>query len=84
MGIPMRRYCMRVEVLMFVELPLPKSDELLTCCDPEGNITDAEAVETAVSTAMGDCKVFVYGEHEHPADVNFDTPDITIEGFEDE
>lgn len=79
-----RTYLVRAEVDLLVDLYCPDSDEFLNCCDPEGEMTDAEAVESAVTTAIRGCQCYVYGEDEPPASVTVDSVDIHIEGFEDE
>ena len=47
-------------------------------------MTDAEAVESAVTTAIKNCEVFVYGEDAEPAQCRVDDIDLRIEGFEDD
>lgn len=79
-----RTYLVRAEVELLVNLYCPDSDSFLNCCDPEGEMTDAEAVESAVTTAIRGCQCYVYGEDAPPASVTVDSVDIHIEGFEDE
>lgn len=79
-----RIYTVRVEVDLIVELPLPDGDEFENCCDPDGEMTDSEAIESAVTTAIRGCQVFVYGQDREPAKVFIDHTEIHIEGFEDD
>lgn len=79
-----RTYTVRAEVDLIVELPCPDGDEFLNCCDPAGEMTDAEAIESAATTAIRGCHVFVYGQEHEPAKVMIDYTEIHIEGFEDE
>ncbi|AJF08268.1 hypothetical protein [Geoalkalibacter subterraneus] len=84
-----RRYLVTANVSFFVDLPYPENmaddQDLqdLVCCDPQGEMTDAEAVESAVTTAIRYCEVFVYGEDVEPAQCRVDDIDMRIEGFED-
>lgn len=75
--------------MVTVDLPLPDTDEFENCCDPDGNITDKEAVETAILTAIPGSRrveVFVYGKEHLPAKVfiEISDADLVIEGFEDD
>ncbi len=81
---PKRQYLVRAEVDIIVELYCPDSDEFQNCCDPDGEIADAEAVESAVTTAIRGCQCYVYGEDCEPASVTVDNINIHIEGFEDD
>lgn len=82
-----RRYLVTANVSFFVDLPYPEGmadDQDLVCCDPQGEMTDAEAVESAVTTAIRNCEVFVYGEDAQPAQCRVDDIELHIEGFEDD
>lgn len=82
-----RRYLVTANVSFFVDLPHPEGladDQDIVCCDPQGEMTDAEAVESAVTTAIKNCEVFVYGEDAEPAQCRVDDIDLRIEGFEDD
>ncbi len=82
-----RRYLVNANVSFFVDLPYPPGladDQDLVCCDPQGEMTDAEAVESAVTTAISSCEVFVYGEDAEPVQCHVDDIDLRIEGFEDD
>lgn len=79
-----RTYTVRAEVDLIIELPCPDGDEFENCCDPDGEMTDAEVIESAVTTAIRGCQVFVYGQEREPAKVMIDHTEIHIEGFEDE
>lgn len=82
-----RRYLVTANVSFFVDLPCPEemvNDQDLVCCDPQGEMTDAEAVENAVTTAIRNCEVFVYGEDTEPAQCRVDDIEMRIEGFEDD
>lgn len=83
----MREYEVRVEFSATVKLSLPDGDEATNCCDPDNEMTDREAIENAISSAISQCEVFVYGEERRPAQVFVDrdlTNDLHVEGFEDE
>ena len=84
----MREYEVRVEVCATVKLPLPDGEEAPNCCDPDNEITDREAIENAIASAISQrCEVFVYGEDRKPAQVFVDldlSNDLHVEGFEDE
>lgn len=74
-----------------VSLPLPEGTEdedSQNCCDPDDEMTDREAIENAISSAISQqCEVFVYGEEREPAQVFIDldlTGHLRVEGFEDE
>jgi len=82
-----RRYLVTANISFFVDLPYPPGrvdDQDIVCCDPKGEMTDAEAVESAVTTAVSNCEVFVFGEDSDPAQCHVDDIDVRIEGFEDE
>ena len=84
----MREYEVRLEFSATVKLPLPDGEEAPNCCAPDNEMTDREAIESAISSAIPQrCEVFVYGEEEEPAQVFVDldlTNDLRVEGFEDE
>lgn len=85
----MREYEVRVELYATVKLPLPDGDdEAPNCCDPDNEMTDREAIEAAMSSAISQrCEVFVYGEDREPAQVFIDldlSNDMHVEGFEDD
>lgn len=84
----MREYEVRVEFYATVKLPLPVDDEAPNCCDPDNEMTDREAIESAIASAISQrCQVFVYGEDREPAQVFVDldlSNDLHVEGFEDE
>jgi len=74
-----RRIEFRAEITGFVDMNIEESGQ--PTADPFGDITDGEATETAVATAIGQKKeVFVFGPSVEPAIVFFDDIDITIEG----
>jgi hypothetical protein len=74
-----RRIEFRAEVTGFVDLEINESGQ--PTADPDGDMTDGEAAETAITTAIGQKKeVFVFGPNIEPAEVWFDDIDITIEG----
>lgn len=86
-----REYEVRLEISATISLPLPEATEegdFANCCDPGNEMTDREAIENAISSAISQrCEVFVYGEDRDPAEVWFDmdlTNDLHVEGFEDE
>ena len=86
-----REYEVRVEISATVSLPLPEGidgGKELNCCDPDDEMTDREAIECAIASAISSrCEVFVYGEDREPADVFIEmdlTNDMRVEGFEDE
>lgn len=86
-----REYEVRLEISATVSLPLPEgSDEedFENCCDPDNEMTDREAIENAISSAISQrCEVFVYGEEREPAEVFVDldlSNDLHVEGFEDD
>lgn len=86
-----REYEVRIEISATVSLPLPEGvddDEELNCCDPDDEMTDREAIENAIASAISQrCEVFVYGEEREPAEVWIDmdlTNDLRVEGFDDE
>ena len=78
-----RTYTVRAEVDLIIELPITDGDDFENCCDPDGEMTDAEAIESAATTAIRGCHVFVYGKDHEPAKVMIDHTEIHIEGFED-
>ena len=84
----MREYEVRVEFCATVKLPLPDGEEAPNCCDPASEMTDREAIESAISSAISQrCEVFVYGEDREPAQVFVDldlSNDMHGEGFEDD
>lgn len=84
----MREYEVRVEFYATVKLPLHDGEEAPNCCDPDNEMTDREAIESAISSAISQrCEVFVFGEDREPAQVFVDldlTNDLRVEGFEDE
>jgi hypothetical protein len=86
-----REYEVRLEISATVSLPLPDGtdeEEFENCCDPDNEMTDREAIENAISSAISQqCEVFVYGEDREPAEVFIDldsTDHLRVEGFEDE
>jgi len=85
-----REYEVRLELTATVLLPYPEDDSHLlhNCCDPDNEMTDREAIENAISSAISQrCEVFVFGEERQPAQVFVDldlTNDLHVEGFEDE
>lgn len=79
-----RTYIVRAEVDLIIDLPCPDGDEFENCCDPDGEMTDAEAIKSAVTTAIRGCQVFVYGQDQEPAKVMIDHTEIHVEGFEDD
>jgi hypothetical protein len=86
-----REYEVRLEISATVSLPLPEGtddEDFENCCDPDNEMTDREAIESAIASAISQrCEVFVYGEEEEPAQVFVDldlTNDLRVEGFEDE
>ena len=84
----MREYEVRIEFYATVKLPLPDGEEAPNCCDPDNEMTDREAIESAISSAISQrCEVFVYGEEREPAQVFVDldlSNDMHVEGFEDD
>lgn len=82
-----REYEVRLELTATVRLPYPEDDSHLLhhCCDPDAEMTDRDAIESAISSAISQrCKVFVYGEDRRPADVWIDldlSNDLHVEGF---
>ena len=84
----MREYEIRLELTATVKLPLPDGDEFVNCCDPDNEMTDREAIENAIASAISQrCEVFVFGEDREPAEVFVDldlTNDMRVEGFEDD
>ena len=84
----MREYEVRVEFCATVKLPLPDGEEAPKCCDPDNEMTDREAIESAIASAISQrCEVFVYGEDREPAQVFVDldlSNDMHVEGFEDD
>jgi len=85
-----REYEVRLEISATVSLPLPETDEedFENCCDPDNEMTDREAIESAIASAISQrCEVFVYGEDREPSEVFIDldlTNDLRVEGFEDD
>jgi hypothetical protein len=86
-----REYEVRLEISATVSLPLPggiDDENFENTCDPDNEMTDLEAIESAIASAISQrCEVFVYGEEEEPAQVFVDldlTNDLRVEGFEDE
>ena len=69
-----------VELSVFVDLAI--DDEEQMTADPNGEIPDGEAAETAIMTSIRDGDVFVFGPDHAPARVHFDTIDVRIEGEE--
>jgi hypothetical protein len=69
-----------VEVVAFVELDIEDEEQLQA--DPIGMLSDGEAAETAIATAIQDCEVFVFGGEYEPAKVHIESIDIRIEGEE--
>lgn len=84
----MREYEVRVEFCATVKLPLPDGEEAPNCCDPDNEMTDREAIESAIASAISQrCEVFVFGEDWEPALVFIDldmSNDLHVEGFEDD
>lgn len=84
----MREYEVRVEFCATVKLPLPDGEEAPNCCDPDNEMTDREAIESAIASAISQrCEVFVYGEEEEPAQVFVDLDlgnYLHVEGYDDE
>lgn len=82
-----REYELRVEVYATVKLPLLDGDDAPNCCDPDDEMTDREALESCISSAISQrCKVYVFGEDREPAQVFIDmdlSNDLHVEGFED-
>ena len=86
-----REYEVRIEISATVSLPLPErtdEDDFDNCCDPDNEMSDREAIESAIASAISQrCEVFVYGEDREPAQVFVDldlTNGMRVEGFEDE
>lgn len=74
-----RRIEFRAEITGFVDLEIEESGQ--PTADPDGEMTDGEATETAITTAIGQKKeVFVFGPNIEPAIVFIDEIDINIEG----
>jgi len=69
-----------VEVVAYVELEIQDEDQ--TMADPEGEMSDGEAAEAAITTAIKNCDVWVFGPDYDPAQVHIDSIDIRIEGEE--
>jgi len=70
-----------VEVSAYVDLPIDGEEQ--PTADPAGEISDGEAAETAILSAIGQITdVFVYGEDVEPARVFIDDIQIRIEGEE--
>jgi hypothetical protein len=66
----------------YVTIPVENSEEH---ADPDGEMTDAEAAEEAVSTAIPQMiDVFVFGEDREPANVFVDDMEITVEGEQEQ
>ena len=67
---------------------MPDGEEAPNCCDPDNEMTDREAIESAISSAISQrCEVFVYGEDREPAQVFVDldlSNDMHVEGFDDD
>lgn len=84
----MREYEVSFQFYATVKLPLPEGEEAPNCCDPDNEMTDREAIEAAMSSAISQrCEVFVYGEDREPAQVFIDldiSNDLRVEGFCDE
>ena len=68
----------RVELVIFVELEIQDHEQVTA--DPEGEISDGEAAEMAINTAIRNCDVFVFGPDYAPAQVHIDSTDIEIQG----
>lgn len=86
-----REYEVRLEISATVSLPLPEGtdeEDFENCCAPDNEMTDREAIENAISSAISQrCEVFVYGEEREPAEVFVDldlSNDLHVEGFEDD
>lgn len=86
-----REYEVRLEISATVSLPLPEGtddEDFENCCDPDNEMTDREAIESAIASAISQwCEVFVFGEEREPAEVFVDldlSNDLHVEGFEDE
>jgi hypothetical protein len=86
-----REYEVRLEISATVSLPLPEGtddEDFENCCDPDNEMTDREAIESAIASAISQrCEVFVFGEDREPAEVFVDldlSNDLHVEGFEDE
>lgn len=86
-----REYEVRLKISATVSLPLPNGtdeEDFENCCDPDDEMTDREAIENAIASAISQrCEVFVYGEDREPAEVFVDMDlanDLRVEGFEDE
>lgn len=83
-----REYEITLNLCATVKLPCPDGEEFVNACDPDDEMTDREAIESAISSAIPQrCEVFVYGEDREPAEVFIDldlTNDLRVEGFEDE
>ena len=84
----MREYEVRVEFYATVKLPLPEGEGAPNGCDPDNEMTDREAIENAIASAISQrCEVFVFGEDREPAQVFVDLDlgnDLRVEGFDDE
>ncbi len=84
----MREYEVSVQFYATVKLPLPEGEEAPNCCDHDNEMTDREAIESAISSAISQrCEVFVFGKDREPAQVFIDldlSNDLRVEGFEDE
>lgn len=86
-----REYEVRLEISATVSLPLPEGtddEDFENCCDPDNEMTDREAIESAIASAISQrCEVFVFGEEREPAEVFVDldlSNDLHVEGFEDD
>ena len=69
-----------VEVVAYVELEIQDEEQIMA--DPEGDMSDGEAAEAAITTAIKNCDVWVFGTDYDPAQVHIDSIDIRIEGEE--
>ena len=69
-----------VEVVAYVELEIQDEEQIMA--DPEKEMSDGEAAEAAITTAIKNCDVWVFGPDYDPAQVHIDSIDIRIEGEE--
>lgn len=69
-----------VEVVIYVELEVENEEQITA--DPEGEMSDGEAAEAAITTAIKNCDVWVFGPDYDPAQIHIDSIDIRIEGEE--
>lgn len=74
-----RRLTFTVELSGWIDLEIEESGQQQA--DPDGEMTDGEAAELAVTSAIGQKKeVFVFGPNIEPAIVFFDDIETKIEG----